>query len=150
MQPIAGAPQNPVDITEVYEAERTSTAFQTGLAIPKEPPRKRNKLHLAFVREHPCLVCKQSPADAHHLKFAQPRTLSRKVSDEFTVPLCRLHHEALHRYGNEKAWWANVQISPLPVARELWAASTATTASPEVAALDRKPHQTLQTEAQQQ
>lgn len=150
MHPMAGAPQRPAAITELDEAERTSTPIQTGLAIPKEPPRKRNQLHLAFVREHPCLVCKQSPADAHHLKFAQPRTLSRKVSDEFTVPLCRLHHEALHRYGNEKAWWANVQISPLPVARELWAASTATAASSEVAASDRKPHQTLRTEAQQQ
>ncbi|MGO4510815.1 ERF family protein [Bradyrhizobium sp. 2TAF36] len=98
MQPIAGAPQNPADITEVDEAEPTSTALQTGLAIPKEPPRKRNRLHLAFVREHPCLVCKQSPADAHHLKFAQPRTLSRKVSDEFTVRVIRIvpnHCEAI-------------------------------------------------------
>jgi hypothetical protein len=69
------------------------------------------------------LICKQIPSDAHHLKFAQPRALGRKVSDEFTVPLCRLHHQALHRHGNEPAWWANLQISPLPVASELWASS---------------------------
>jgi hypothetical protein len=93
------------------------------LAVPKPPPRQRNKAHLAFVRSKSCLVCQQAPADAHHLKFAQPQALGRKVSDEFTVPLCRAHHHALHRHGNERAWWANLQIAPLPVAAELWAAS---------------------------
>lgn len=96
---------------------------QTGLAFPKEPRRTRNKLHLAFVRSQACLICKKTPADAHHLKFAQPRALGRKVSDEFTVPLCRCHHQELHRNGNENAWWANMQISPLPIAKELWDAS---------------------------
>lgn len=94
-----------------------------GLAFPKAPPRKRSKAHLSFVRAQPCLICRQTPSDAHHLKFAQPRALGRKVSDEFTVPLCRPHHQALHRHGNEPAWWANLQISPLPVASELWASS---------------------------
>lgn len=93
------------------------------LAHPKEPPRKRSKAHLLFVREQPCLVCRQTPCDAHHLKFAQPRALGRKVSDEFTVPLCRAHHHELHRHGNERAWWANLQIAPLPIAQELWAAN---------------------------
>jgi hypothetical protein len=65
--------------------------------------RKRNKAHLAFVAAQPCLVCQRSPCDAHHLKFAQPRALGRKVSDEYTVPLCRDHHQDLHRHGNELA-----------------------------------------------
>ncbi|MCP1834171.1 hypothetical protein J2R76_002508 [Bradyrhizobium sp. USDA 4532] len=98
-------------------------ASKTALANPKELPRKRSKGHLLFVREQPCLVCRQSPCDAHHLKFAQPRALGRKVSDEFTVPLCRAHHHELHRHGNERAWWANLQITPLQVAHDLWAAS---------------------------
>ncbi|QIO32780.1 ERF family protein [Bradyrhizobium sp. 1(2017)] len=93
------------------------------LAFPKEPLRKRSKEHLKFVRSQACLVCKNSPADPHHLKFAQPRTLGRKVSDEFTVPLCRFHHQALHRHGDERAWWANLQISPLLIAKKLWDAS---------------------------
>ncbi|WP_245284598.1 hypothetical protein [Bradyrhizobium sp. th.b2] len=29
----------------------------------------------------------------------------------------------LHRHGNEKAWWADMQIAPLPLAKELWQAS---------------------------
>ena len=99
------------------------SAHEAGLAHPKEPPRKRSKAHLLFVREQPCLVCRQTPSDAHHLKFAQPRALGRKVSDEFTVPLCRAHHHELHRQGNERAWWGDLQISPLPIAQELWAAS---------------------------
>ncbi|WP_298885697.1 ERF family protein [uncultured Bradyrhizobium sp.] len=122
----ADAAQREGPIASVEEAQplppdRTASS----LACPKEPPRKRSKAHLAFVREQPCLVCKRTPSDPHHLKFAQARALGRKVSDEFTVPLCRSHHQALHRHGNERAWWANVQISPLPVARELWATSPA-------------------------
>jgi ERF superfamily len=85
--------------------------------------RTRSKRHLAFVAAQPCLVCQRRPCDAHHLKFAQPRSLGRKVSDEFTVPLCRNHHEELHRHGNEVAWWANVQIAPIAVAKELWTAT---------------------------
>ncbi|QOZ78414.1 single-stranded DNA-binding protein [Bradyrhizobium sp. CCBAU 53351] len=99
------------------------------LAFPKEPPRKRSKEHLVFVRSQPCLICKESPADAHHLKFAQPRTLGRKVGDEFTVPLCRCHHQALHQHGDERGWWANMRISPLLIAKELWEASPVNVAS---------------------
>jgi hypothetical protein len=91
--------------------------------------RKRNKAHLAFVASQPCLVCRRAPCDAHHLKFAQPRSLGRKVSDEFTVPLCRQHHQELHRHGNELAWWANLQITPLPLASELWTQHRFKTAS---------------------
>jgi hypothetical protein len=89
----------------------------------RKPIRRRNKTHLSFVAAQPCLVCQRSPSDAHHLKFAEPRALGRKVSDEYTVPLCRDHHFQLHRYGNETAWWANLTIAPLETAKELWAAT---------------------------
>jgi ERF superfamily len=85
-----------------------------------KPTRRRNKAHLAFVASLPCLICERTPCDAHHLKFAQPQALGRKVSDEFTVPLCREHHRELHKHGNEAAWWANLQIAPVDIARELW------------------------------
>jgi len=82
--------------------------------------RLRDSDHRKFVSTQPCLVCGRTPADAHHLRFAQPRALGRKVSDEFTVPLCRAHHRELHRHGNEAAWWRSVKIEPLPVAYRLW------------------------------
>jgi hypothetical protein len=89
----------------------------------RKATRRRSKAHLAFVAAQPCLICRRSPCDAHHLKFAQPRSLGLKVSDEFTVPLCRDHHHELHCHGNERAWWANLQIDALKEARELWAAT---------------------------
>jgi hypothetical protein len=88
-----------------------------------KPVRRRNKAHLAFVAQQPCLICERLPCDAHHLKFAQPNTLGRKVSDEFTVPLCRDHHHDLHRQGNEMAWWADMHVVPTDVARQLWQSS---------------------------
>ena len=85
--------------------------------------RRRNKAHLIFVASQPCLICQRTPCDAHHVKFAQPKALGRKVSDEFTVPVCRDHHYDLHRHGNEAAWWANLSIAPLTIAQELWQTS---------------------------
>lgn len=88
--------------------------------IPAKTVRLRDGDHRKFVATQPCLVCGRTPADAHHLRFAQPRALGRKVSDEFTVPLCRAHHRELHRRGNEAAWWRSIKIEPLPVAYQLW------------------------------
>jgi hypothetical protein len=85
-----------------------------------EPKRLRDKAHLRFVASQPCLVCGRQPSDPHHLRFAQPRALGLKVSDEFTVPLCRGHHRQLHQAGNEVAWWGNLKINALPVAKGLW------------------------------
>ena len=39
------------------------------------------------------------------------------------MPLCRKHHRELHHHGNETNWWANMQVAPLPIAKELWEAS---------------------------
>ena len=85
-----------------------------------EPKRLRDKAHLRFVASQPCLVCGRQPSDPHHLRFAQPRALGLKVSDEFTVPLCRGHHRQLHQAGNEVNWWGNFNLMPLEVARGLW------------------------------
>jgi hypothetical protein len=50
-------------------------------------------------------------------RFAQSRVLGRKVSDEFTVPLCRGHHRELHHSGDAAAWWAKVGFDPTRPAR---------------------------------
>jgi hypothetical protein len=82
--------------------------------------RLRDKEHCRFVATQPCVVCGRTPAEAHHIRFAQPRALGRKVSDEYTVPVCRVHHRDLHGYGDEASWWAGIGIDPLPIALELW------------------------------
>jgi hypothetical protein len=87
--------------------------------------RLRDKDHRRFVLRQPCLVCGRLPSDSHHLTFTQPRALGRRVSDEFTVPLCRIHHRELHRSGDEAAWWRRLNIDPLPVALKLWQQSRA-------------------------
>jgi hypothetical protein len=85
-----------------------------------EPKRLRDKAHLRFVASQPCLVCGRQPSDPHHLRFAQPRALGLKVSDEFTIPLCRGHHRQLHQAGNEVAWWQDLKINALEIAKGLW------------------------------
>ena len=80
----------------------------------------RDKTHLRFVAKQPCLVCGRQPCDAHHLRFAQSRSLSLKVRDEFSVPLCRAHHRELHHTGREMDWWAKAGLEPISLARKLW------------------------------
>lgn len=85
-----------------------------------EPKRIRDRAHLDFVARQPCLVCGRQPSDPHHLRFAQARAIGMKVSDEFTVPLCRGHHRQLHQAGNELLFWEKLRITPLEIARQLW------------------------------
>jgi len=92
-----------------------------------EPKRLRNKSHLKFVASQPCLICGRQPSDPHHLRFAQPRAIGLKVSDEFTVPLCRGHHRQLHQTSNEIAWWKSAKVDALKIARGLWEKTRATT-----------------------
>jgi hypothetical protein len=84
------------------------------------PRRYRSREHLRYVMQQPCLVCGRKPSDPHHLRYMQPRALGRKASDEFTVPLCRVHHRAAHRAGDERAWWKAAAIDPMKFARRLW------------------------------
>ena len=85
---------------------------KSALALP-EPRRVRDRDHIRSIVQKPCLVCGRRPSDPHHLRFAQSRALSSKVSDQFTVPLCRGHHRELHRSGDEVAWWERQGIDAL-------------------------------------
>ena len=100
---------------------RVLTGKDGALAFPKEG-RIRNKEHLKFVARQACLICGRRPTHAHHVRFAQTRALGM-VSDEFTVPLCSVHHDAVHRTGNERSWWMSQAIDPLKAAAQLWAAT---------------------------
>jgi hypothetical protein len=126
---LAESVQNPVaakwtqpnsESTDTPEALLKENPNRRGGRVAAKTIRLRDTDHRKFVSAQPCLVCGRTPVDAHHLRFAQPRALGRKVSDEFTVPVCRVHHRELHRYGNEAAWWRSIKIEPLPVAYRLW------------------------------
>ena len=100
-------------------ADLTGTVDKSRLAL-SEPRRLRNKTHLKFVVSQPCLVCGRRPTEAHHLTFAQPKAMGRKVSDEFAVPLCVGHHRELHGHGDERKWWEKHTIDPARAALDLW------------------------------
>jgi hypothetical protein len=97
----------------------TASVDKSVLALP-EVRRRRDKEHIQFVGKQACLICGRHPSDAHHVRFAQSGALGRKVSDEFTVPLCRGHHREVHRFGKEAQWWDNAGIDPMVTARKLW------------------------------
>ena len=117
----AAPPQTPdtPNAAKLERRARSKTIDKSALALP-EPRRIRDRNHVKSVAQHPCLICGRRPADAHHLRFAQSRALGRKVSDEYTVPLCRGHHREVHHCGDEAAWWQNVGIDPTVTARALW------------------------------
>lgn len=132
-QRLASLEQSPINPSAAQDDDRRREPGEPGAAEAPFPPshgesrpvlqkgiRLRDKEHRRFVASKPCLVCGRMPSDPHHLRFAQPRALGRRVSDEFTVPLCRLHHRELHRNGDEAAWWQANKIDPIPLALRLW------------------------------
>jgi hypothetical protein len=75
------------EATAADAADRRQPSIDKSVLTVSAPRRYRNKEHLRFVTQQPCLLCARKPSDAHHLGFVQPRALGRKASDEFTVPL---------------------------------------------------------------
>jgi hypothetical protein len=100
--------------------QRRSSVVDKSMLTLAEPRRLRDREHVRHVTQQSCLICGRRPSDAHHLRFVQSRALNRKVSDEFTVPLCRGHHREVHRSGDEAAWWGKAGIDPTGPARTLW------------------------------
>jgi hypothetical protein len=113
IHPVEPGDQGESDKNGILEIDKSILAFP-------EPRRIRDRDHIRHVIKQPCLICGRRPSDAHHLRIAQSRALGRKVSDEFTVPLCRAHHREVHRCGDEGSWWRKTEINPLEAARALW------------------------------
>lgn len=77
-----------------------------------EPKRIRSKAHLKWISEQPCIVCGHLPCQSHHVKMMQPRARGLKVSDEYAVPLCPLHHASLELSPRrEEEWWELEEIN---------------------------------------
>jgi hypothetical protein len=113
IHPVEPGDQGESDKNGILEIDKSILAFP-------EPRRIRDRDHIRHVIKQPCLICGRRPSDAHHLRIAQSRALGRKVSDEFTVPLCRAHHREVHRCGDEGSWWRKTEVNPLEAARALW------------------------------
>jgi hypothetical protein len=129
--PGADEPQSRVGVTQSPTTQDTDPAkkpkiksrskeVDKSVLALSEPRRVRDRDHVRHVAKQPCLVCARQPCDPHHLRFTQSRALGRKVSDEFTVPLCRGHHREVHRCGDEANWWRKVGVDPTVAARALW------------------------------
>ncbi|ENJ7584979.1 DUF968 domain-containing protein [Providencia rettgeri] len=80
------------------------------LAVDPEPPaslmlkpklqRWTNDKYLQWVKSQPCCVCNSIAHDAHHLIGHGQGGMGTKAHDLFTIPLCRVHHDALHQDPN--------------------------------------------------
>jgi hypothetical protein len=111
---------DPADPPSRLPAPLSSTPIDKSVLSLSEPRRLRDKAHVRYVSKRPCLICGRQPSDPHHLRFAQQAALGRKVSDEFTVPLCRGHHREVHRSSDETTWWRQAGVDALVVAHNLW------------------------------
>jgi hypothetical protein len=114
------APMGPAKIDPAMSRLGPGPKIDKSVLTIGEPKRIRSKEHLRFVARQPCLICGRKPSHAHHVRFAQPKGLALKVSDEFTVPLCAIHHTENHATGDERGWWQQHKIDPLEVAHTLW------------------------------
>ena len=74
------------------------------------------------------MVKLNAPAcEGHDMRFSKNARESpqkrqsdcRRLRSGFTVPLCRGHHRQLHQTGNEVAWWKDLRINSLEIARGL-------------------------------
>lgn len=69
---------------------------QTLIARPKRI-RWESAKYLQWVKTQPCQCCNQPADDAHHLIGWGQGGTGTKAHDILTIPLCRQHHEELHR-----------------------------------------------------
>ena len=120
VKPQGDASQDKPSVSDAQQLAGGRTRIDKSVLKIGEPKRIRCKEHLRFVASQPCLICGRSPSHAHHVRHAQARGLSLKVSDEFAVPLCATHHHHIHTTSKEREWWQDRNLDPLAAARDLW------------------------------
>lgn len=89
----------------------------------------RDAAYLDAIRTLPCLKCGMEPSEAAHIRYAsaafgKASAMQKKPEDRFAVPLCagchRLDKGAQHTRA-ERAFWEEIGMNPLIVARDLYA-----------------------------
>lgn len=88
--------------------------------------RARCQSHLNFVRSHECSVpgCKGLPIEVAHVRTGTDGGMGMKPSDNWTISLCREHHQEQHNIG-EPAFEARHRVDMKALAREFASASPA-------------------------
>lgn len=71
----------------------------------------RSPKYLAWVKQQPCVMCGEPSDDAHHIKgVGHLSGVGMKAPDTFTMPVCRPHHDEIHRtpelWANQWEWVA--------------------------------------------
>ena len=89
------------------------TTFRSRSVSPKTRL-VRSAAFLGFVRQLPCLVCGTSPpVHAHHITYAEPSGMGRKVGDNWTVPFVVGAITVCTMTRGEKLFWADNGIDPM-------------------------------------
>ena len=91
-------------------SERLLVPKRTGRRIDGGKGPWRSKAYRDSVKAHPCLVCSGQAQEAHHIRETLPRTMGRRVGDEWCVPMCRRCHAILHNASRN--YWGLMQIDP--------------------------------------
>lgn len=86
----------------------------------RKTDRLRSKRRMQAARDLGCCICKSPVADAHHLRtVGHRRAASLKNGDDYTIPLCRKHHDELHMFGDEKLFLDLHGIDVVEILRQL-------------------------------
>jgi hypothetical protein len=107
---------------------RPDTAFSVASTKQKRP-RVKNEAHLKWIRTLRCCICGAPGPDPAHIRSANAVYGKRETggaetaSDKWVTPLCRVHHDAQHKAGNELLWWASKGIDPFGLALALHSAT---------------------------
>ena len=75
----------------------------------------RDRKRLAAIRKLPCVKCgKPAPSEACHANWSEcGKSMGKKASDEYTIPMCRACHKSMDLYEGisrqeAKAWFAKM------------------------------------------
>lgn len=104
---------------------RPATAFQE-TSRRRKHPRVKSEGYLAFIRSLPCVITGGYPVEAAHIRFGDMAYGKRgtgaaeKPDDRWCLPLTPDMHRSQHARGDERAWWAEAGIDPLPLCLALY------------------------------
>lgn len=90
-------------------------------------PQERNPSHLRWIRGFECLVCHKtgqrsiSSIEAAHVRTGTDGGMGVKPSDQWTVPLCAVHHSHQHQIGEaafERKYGVNLKEEAMALYRK--------------------------------